>query len=63
MNVTYGIKIAPKNDRYITIAEKALNGMSEAATPGRFLVDLLPFCRCFPLFDSLLDYSKSAHFV
>lgn len=45
MNVTYGIKIAPKDDRYITIAEKALAGMAEAANPGAFLVDLLPFSK------------------
>lgn len=47
MNVTYGINIAPKNDRYITVAEKALGGMAEAANPGAFLVDLLPFCKFF----------------
>lgn len=44
MNFTYGIRIAPAEDRYITMAEKALTGMSEAANPGAFLVDLLPFC-------------------
>jgi hypothetical protein len=44
MNLTYGIHIAPKDDRYITMAEKALAGMSEAAKPGAFLVDFLPFC-------------------
>jgi hypothetical protein len=44
MNLTYGIHIAPREDRYVTIAEKALAGVSEAAKPGEFLVDLLPFC-------------------
>jgi hypothetical protein len=44
MNLTYGIHIASREDRYITIAEKALAGVSEAAKPGEFLVDLLPFC-------------------
>ncbi|KAG6855532.1 hypothetical protein H0H87_001515, partial [Tephrocybe sp. NHM501043] len=48
MNVTYGIHIAPKNDRYITIAEKALGGMAEAANPGAFLVDLIPFLKHVP---------------
>jgi len=37
MNVTYGIKVAPEDDRYIAVAEKALGGMSEAAKPGAFL--------------------------
>ena len=44
MGVTYGIKIAPTNDRYIAIAEKALEGMGQAASPGAFFVDLFP-CR------------------
>ncbi|KIM43420.1 hypothetical protein M413DRAFT_18002 [Hebeloma cylindrosporum] len=42
MGITYGIKIANTNDRYIAIAEKALEGMGQAASPGAFLVDLLP---------------------
>ncbi|KAG6888048.1 hypothetical protein C0995_010909 [Termitomyces sp. Mi166 len=46
MNVTYGIQIAPKNDRYIEIAEKALAGMAEAANPGAFFVEFLPFRAC-----------------
>jgi len=44
MSITYGIKIASTNDRYIAIAEKAMEGMSQAASPGAFFVDLLP-CR------------------
>lgn len=42
MGVTYGIPIASTEDRYITIAEKALDGMGKAASPGAFLVDLIP---------------------
>jgi hypothetical protein len=44
MGITYGINIADKEDRYIATAEKALEGMGQAASPGAFLVDLLP-CR------------------
>ncbi|PFH49608.1 hypothetical protein AMATHDRAFT_76109 [Amanita thiersii Skay4041] len=43
MNVTYGITVSPKDDRYITVAEKALDGMAKAANPGAFLVEVLPF--------------------
>lgn len=42
MGVTYGISISSTEDRYIAIAEKALDGMAKAASPGAFLVDLLP---------------------
>ncbi|EGO22751.1 hypothetical protein SERLADRAFT_371048 [Serpula lacrymans var. lacrymans S7.9] len=48
MNVIYGIEIAPRNDRYIDIAEKALDGMAKAAAPGAFLVDVLPFLKYVP---------------
>lgn len=42
MNVTYGIDIAPRGDKYIDIAEEALVGMAKAAAPGVFLVDIFP---------------------
>jgi hypothetical protein len=42
MNVTYGIEIADQDDRYITVAETALDGMAKAANPGAFLVDIFP---------------------
>ena len=47
MNVIYGIEISPKADRYIDIAEKALEGMAKAAAPGAFLVDVFPWCECY----------------
>lgn len=43
MNVTYGIEIEDHHDdRYISVAEKALEGMAKAAHPGAFLVDVFP---------------------
>ncbi len=42
MNVTYGIEVSDEDDRYITVAEKALDGMAKAAHPGAFLVDIFP---------------------
>ena len=44
MNVIYGIVISPRADRYIDIAERALEGMAKAAAPGAFLVDVFPWC-------------------
>jgi len=49
MSITYGIKIAPTDDLYVTIAEKALEGVGMAASPGAFLVDFIPFCKRFSL--------------
>ena len=45
MSITYGITIALSGDRYIRLAEKALEGMGAAASPGAFLVDFVPFCK------------------
>jgi len=36
------VTVAPENDRYITIAEKALEGMAKAANKGEFHVDIIP---------------------
>lgn len=46
MGVTYGITVAPHDDQYIDMAEKALDGMAKAANPGAFLVDIIPARKC-----------------
>ncbi|KZT25573.1 cytochrome P450 [Neolentinus lepideus HHB14362 ss-1] len=48
MKVIYGIDIAPKNDRYVEIAEEALMALGQAAAPGAFLVDILPILKNVP---------------
>ncbi|KAJ7202579.1 cytochrome P450 [Mycena pura] len=42
MSVTYGIRILPEDDPYVKLAEDAIHTLSDAATPGRFLVDFIP---------------------
>jgi cytochrome P450 len=44
IKMVYGIDIKSGEDEYITIPEKVLHALSEAAIPGRFLVDVLPIC-------------------
>jgi hypothetical protein len=44
MGVVYGIDVSPKDDRYISVAETALDGMARAANPGAFMVDIIPSC-------------------
>ncbi|KAJ7274707.1 cytochrome P450 [Mycena rebaudengoi] len=48
MSITYGIDVLPSNDPYISLAEKAMHGLSVAIAPGRFLVDSMPFLRYVP---------------
>jgi hypothetical protein len=45
LRISYGIEVEPHDDPYIDIAEKALFGINQAAIPGSYLVDALPF-RC-----------------
>ncbi|KAF9447473.1 cytochrome P450 [Macrolepiota fuliginosa MF-IS2] len=48
MSVVYGIEVSPHDDRYISVAETALDGMARAANPGAFLVDLIPSLKYVP---------------
>ena len=44
MGIAYGIDIAPHDDPYVSLAEKALQAVESASTTG-WTFDMLPFCR------------------
>jgi hypothetical protein len=46
IKMTYGIDVKSGEDEYIAIPEKVLQAINEAAIPGRFFVDAVPFCEC-----------------
>jgi len=48
LSVTYDITVKDSDDPYITTAEIALDGFSEAGIPGSFVVDYLPFLKYIP---------------
>ncbi|KAF8154806.1 cytochrome P450 [Crassisporium funariophilum] len=56
IGITYGITIAEKEDRYVAMAEKALQGLGKAAGPGAFLVDLLPILKHVPYALHVLEF-------
>ncbi|KAG0698625.1 cytochrome P450 [Suillus ampliporus] len=60
MNVIYGIEIAPRGDKYIDIAEEALDGMAKAAAPGAFLVNIFPFLKHVPAWVPGAGFQKKA---
>ncbi|KAJ8689905.1 hypothetical protein PTI98_012762 [Pleurotus ostreatus] len=60
MKVVYGIDVVPKDDYYITIAERALDGMAKAASPGAFLVDILPILKYVPAWFPGASFQKKA---
>ena len=48
ISLAYGITIQPKNDPFIDLAEHAITGLAESATPGLFLVDAIPLIKHVP---------------
>ena len=61
MRIVYGIEVKESNDIYITIAERAVNSVIEAAAPGSFIVDHLPLRTSRDLIPTLL--TLTFHFV
>jgi hypothetical protein len=43
MGIAYGIDIAPHDDPYVSLAEKALQAVESASITG-WTFDMLPFC-------------------
>lgn len=48
MSIAYGIKIRRFDDPYIINIQEAVQAFSTAATPGAFLVDLIPALKYIP---------------
>ena len=48
MKIGYGISVQESNDPYISMAEVALHGITEAGIPGAFWVDLFPILKYVP---------------
>ncbi|KAF8589876.1 cytochrome P450 [Ramaria rubella] len=60
MDVVYGIQVLPRGDPYIETAEKAMDSIADAATPGSFLIDLLPILRYIPEWVPGAGFQKKA---
>ncbi|KAK7046397.1 cytochrome P450 [Favolaschia claudopus] len=48
MAVAYGIDVLPSEDPYVSLAYEAVETLSYAGVPGRFIVDSLPFLKYVP---------------
>ncbi|XP_006456136.1 hypothetical protein AGABI2DRAFT_227934 [Agaricus bisporus var. bisporus H97] len=62
MGVVYGIDVSPKDDRYISVAEIALDGMARAANPGAFMVDIIPSLKYVPSWMPGAGFQSKARF-
>ncbi|KAJ3497709.1 hypothetical protein NLJ89_g10312 [Agrocybe chaxingu] len=47
-STTYGLEIASKTDRYITLAKEGVDPVLPALVPGTYLVDVLPILKNVP---------------
>ena len=60
MKIGYGIAVKESDDPYISMAEIAFTGASEAAVPGAFLVDLFPILKYVPSWFPGAGFQKKA---
>ena len=60
LSITYGIDVLPKDDPYISLAEKAIHPMLVAAVPGTFLVDALPWLKYVPEWMPFAGFKRKA---
>ncbi|KIJ28821.1 hypothetical protein M422DRAFT_189274 [Sphaerobolus stellatus SS14] len=58
--VGYDIHIKSENDPYIHAAEEAMNAAGEAAAPGRFMVDMIPWMKYIPEWVPGASFKKQA---
>jgi len=60
MKISYGHDISDKGDVYVTIADKAMQGLGKAGIFGTFLVDYLPFLKHVPDFMPGAGFKRQA---
>ena len=60
IGLAYGIETLPHDDPHVLLAERALDGFANAASPGAFLVDILPFLKHVPSFVPGAGFKKQA---
>lgn len=58
MDITYGLKVKPKNDPFIAAAEKGVSALLEAGIPGTYLVDSIPILRHIPSWIPGADFKR-----
>ena len=60
MKIGYGIAVQDSDDPYISMAEVAFTGASEAAIPGAFWVDMFPILKYVPSWFPGAGFQKKA---
>ncbi|KAJ3478426.1 hypothetical protein NLI96_g9763 [Meripilus lineatus] len=58
--IMYGIPVAKSEDHYAAVADQAFNAMTNAASPGTFLVDVFPILKHAPAWLPGADFQRKA---
>ncbi|KAH9847428.1 cytochrome P450 [Lenzites betulinus] len=60
MDAVYAIKVAERDDPYITLTERLASIFNDLAVPGRYLVEVFPFLRFLPSWFPGAAFKKTA---
>ncbi|KAJ7705891.1 hypothetical protein B0H14DRAFT_2547878 [Mycena olivaceomarginata] len=60
MLVVYGIDVLPSNDPYLSLAYEAVETLSNAGIPGKYLVDSLPILKYVPSWFPGVGFQRDA---
>ncbi|TFK48005.1 cytochrome P450 [Heliocybe sulcata] len=60
LDTMYGIDVVDRDDPYVTIADKAMEAIVEAANPGSFLVDSFPALKYVPSWFPGAEFQRKA---
>ncbi len=48
MDITYGIRVAPDDDYFVSLAEEAMSGLNISTISGTSFLDIIPFMKYIP---------------
>jgi hypothetical protein len=60
LSTAYGINVQPKDDPFLALAERFMEGHADAARPGVYLVDSLPWLRYVPSWFPGANFKRKA---
>ena len=61
ISLAYGLKFRDVNDPFIGLAQRAIKSLLDAAIPGAFLVDLIPWLKYVPEWMPGAGFQKQAN--
>ena len=61
ISIAYGLDVLPKDDPYVTTAEKGVHPLIVAGVPGAFLVDTFPWLKYVPDWMPFAGFKRKAN--